>query len=416
MIRSRLWLCMLIGAIFAVGVHGQEAVRLGNAAFEEGHYEKAIAHYEHALNQEPTFAVHVNLGHACMKLERWAEAATHYRAAIELDATSVTPEIWLFLGQACYQTARYDQALDAFVQAASPKPEGRTGLWIAQCLIDLEQWWPAKLALTNHLATHPRDVEAVELLAHVQGQMSDWLGVIETYRHLLTVAPDRTTYRVALGNALAMQGHHPEAIDTLELTWRLDPGAAEQVNRLLADLYLVEEMPHEATLCYERIIRLREQGTTDDYYRLALAYFQGREFASAGAALLEMREVDPTDARADLYLGHVATEQDRPDEAGQHYQRAVEKNPDSVDALLALAQWEMQQQRYASAADHFAHAIESGDQRPVVYYHHVLALLQAADTAEQIEFALKAALARHPADAQLQQLLDRYVRQMSPRP
>ncbi len=414
MIRSRLWLCMLIGAMLAVGVRGQEAVRLGNAAFEEGRYEEAIAHYEQALREEPTFAVQVNLGHACMKLERWAEAAAHYRAAIDLDAASVTPEIWLFLGQAYYRTARYDDALDAFVQAASPKPEGRTGLWIAQCLIDLEQWWPAKLALLNHLGTHPKDVEAIELLAHVLGQMTDWSGAIETYRHLLTITPNRTAYRIALGNALATQGRHAEAIDTLELTWRLDPGAADQVSRLLADLYLAEEMPHEAALCYARIIRRQQRGTADDYYRLALAYFQSQEFASAEAALHEMQHIDPTDARADLYLGHIATEQDRPDEAGQHYQAALEKAPNSNDALLALAQWEMQQYRYASAADHFAQAIRSGDERPVVYYHHVLALLATPETAEQAEPALKAALARHPADAQLQQLLDRYVRQAIP--
>lgn len=414
MIRSRLWLCLLIGAMFVVGVRGQEAVRLGNTAFEEGRYEKAITHYERALNEEPTFAVHVNLGHACMKLERWADAAAHYRAAIDLDATSVTPEIWLFLGQAYYQTAQYDEALDAFVQAASPKSEGPTGLWIAQCLIDLEQWWPAKLALQNHLSTHPKDAKAIELLAHVLGQMTDWPSVITTYRHLLTVAPDETAYRVALGNALAGQGRHAEAVDTLELAWRLDPAAAEQVSRLLADLYLAEQMPHEAALCYTRIVRPKERGTADDYYRQALAYFQGKEFASAEAALLEMREIDPADARADLYLGHVATEQDRPDEAGQYYQAALDKDANSTDALLALAQGEMQQQRYASAADHFAQAIASGDQRPVVYYHHVLALLQASDTAERIESALKAALAQHPADAQLQQLLDRYVRQTNP--
>ena len=102
-IRSMMWLGVLIGTMLAVDVQAQEAVRLGNVAFEEGRYEEAVRHYEHALRKESTFAVHVNLGHACMKLERWADAATHYRAAIELDATSVTPDIWLFLGQAYYR-------------------------------------------------------------------------------------------------------------------------------------------------------------------------------------------------------------------------------------------------------------------------------------------------------------------------
>jgi len=416
MVFGRTLTSVLIGVCFATCLWSQDAARLGNTAFEEGRYSEAVTHYQQALSDEPSFAIHVNLGHAYMRLEQWTDAGTSYRAAIELDTASVTPDVWLFLGQAQYQDKRYEEALDAFLEAASSTSDRRADLWIARCLIELEQWLRARFALIAHLGAHPQDLEALELLAHVCGQMDDWPSVIDTYRELLAATPDRTAYRVALANALTISGQNQQAIDALELTWRIDSGATEKSNRLLADLYLAEAMPHEAALCYAKVIRHKDRPGADDFFRLGMAYFQGREFVSATEALGKLRDIAPADSRADLYLGHIAAEQDRPEEAQQHFQTALAKAPTSGDVLLALAQLEMQQQHYEEAATHFAGVIESGDERPPVHYNHVLALLHRPEQAEQVKAALKAALARHPSDASLQQLLDRYIRQKDPNP
>lgn len=406
---------VVISLCMAAGAWSQNPAQLGNTAFEEGRYTEAVTHYQNALSEEPTFAVYVNLGHACMRLEQWTDAIASYRAAIELDAASATSDVWLFLGQAHYQIRQYGEALDAFLEAAASGANQQTSIWIARCLIDLEQWLRARSALMAHLGTHPKDLEALELLAHVFGQMNDWPDVINTYRELLAAAPDRTTYRVAMANALAISGQSQQAIDTLELLWRIDNGAAVQANRLLADLYLSEEMPHEAALCYARVLSHEDQPSADDYFRLGMAYFQGREFVSAGEAFGKMREIDPADVQADLYLGHVAVETDQPQEAEQHFSAALAKNPASTEILLALAQLEMQQQRYDEAATHFAQAIQWGDERAQVYHNYVLTLLYLPDKASSAGTALKAALARHPSDPQIQTLLDRYIRQTGPK-
>ncbi len=406
---------VVISLCMAAGAWSQDPAQLGNTAFEEGRYTEAVTYYRNALSEEPTFEVYVNLGHACMKLEQWTDAIAGYRAAIDLDAASATSDVWLFLGQAHYQVRQHGEALDAFLEAASSAANQRASIWIARCLIDLEQWLRAKSALLAHLGAHPKDLEALELLAHVFGQMNDWPGVINTYRELLATAPDRTAYRVAMANALAISGQSQQAIDTLELLWRIDNSAAVQANRLLADLYLSEEMPHEAALCYARVLNHEDQPSPDDYFRLGMAYFQGREFVSAGEAFGKMREIDLADMRADLYRGHVAVQTDQPQEAEQHFNAALAKNPTSTEILLALAQLEMQQQRYDEAATHFAKALQAGDERAQVYHNHVLTLLHLPDKASSAGAALKAALARHPSDPRIQRLLDRYIRQIGPK-
>ena len=409
MLLKRLTMSVLIGLCIAACAWSQNAAQLGNDAFAEGRFAEAVVQYRRALDEAPTFAVQINLAHCYMKLERWTEAAASYQAAIELDRAAATSEIWLFLGQAQYQAQRYRPALEAFLQADPTKGDGQASIWAARCLIELEQWLGARTVLQVHLSRHPSNIEALELLAHVLGRMDNLAGVIDTYRALTRAVPGHTPYRIALANALAIRGDNRQAIDTLELARRLDPTGSERIDRLLADLYLAEKMPHEAARCYARTVGAQEKPGSDDYFRLSMAYFESKEYSSAGEALSNMQQADPNDSNADLYLGRIAFEQADWDQAESHYEAALRKKPNSTDALLALAQLQMTQKRYVEAAPHFARAIELGRMSPQVYYNHILALLHTPARTQEVKAALKAALAQHPADRSLQQLLDRYV-------
>lgn len=400
---------VLASACVVAAVTAQDFAQLGNDAFNEGRFAEAVVQYRRALDEAPTFAVQVNLAHSYMKLERWTEAAANYEAAIELDRAAATPEIWLFLGQAQYQAERYRRALVAFLQADPAKSDGQASIWATRCLIALEQWLGARTVLQVHLSRHPNSIEAFELLAHVLGRMDHLAGAIDTYRALIRAVPGHTPYLIALANALAIDGQNQQAIDTLELTRRLDPASSDKIDPLLADLYLAEKMPHEAALCYARTVGAQEKPGSDDYFRLSMAYFESKEYSSAAEALSNMQQADPNVSNADLYLGRIAAEQADPLAAGRHFEAALTKKPNSIDALLALAQLQMSQKRYDEAATHFARAIELGRKEPQVHHNHILALLHTPGRAREVKAALKAALAQHPADRSLQQLLDRYV-------
>ena len=411
MSSRRIGTSILIGIFFAVVVRAQNPAQLGNTAFEEGRFAEAVEQYKQMLNEKPAFGIHINLGHSYAKLQQWPEAAASYQAAIELDPNAVTTDIWLFLGQAQYRAHHQEAALESFLAAASSGGERRADMWIVHCLIDMEQWIQAEAALSTRLGRDPKDRQALQLLAYVREQMNDWPRAIEVYRELVAEAPGETELWISLANALATEGQPHQAIDTLELAWRLDRSATEQVNRLLADLYLAEQMPREAALSYTRAIRTMERPTADDYFRLGVAYFQSEEFVSAKDAFDKMQRAEPNDFRADLYLGRCAVAEGNPNIAETHYRTAVTKQPSSTEALLTLAQFEMSEERFEEAATHFARVIQLADGRPQVHYNHVLSLLSSPKQDIRAKAALKAALAQHPGDAPLQQLLDRYVNQ-----
>lgn len=411
MLSDRQLTSILICVVVVACGWSKDLAEQGNEAFQEGQFAAAAGFYRQALEANPAPALQINLGHCYMRLERWGEAAAYYEAAIESSTEPVTAEVWRFLGQARHQSGQFDEALEAFLTAGSLDTSG-TGpdsIWIARCLIELERWLQARSVLYDHIRRHPKDVEGLELLAYVLGQLDDWAGVMNTYQALLAERPGHTAYRIALANALAVGGQNRRAIDVLEFAWRTDAGQAGRVHRLLADLYLTEKMPHEAALCYARLVRESAKPTADDYLRLGDAYLQGKEPASARDAFEEMERADPNDARASLYLGRVATDLRRLEEAQAYYQAALKKDPTSVESVLALAQHHMGAQRYAEAAAYFARVLKLGDRRARVHYNHVLALMRRGDQDRQARIALQAALAQYPEDTQLRALLDEFV-------
>jgi tetratricopeptide (TPR) repeat protein len=401
------WIC-LSGPAWA-----KDNVELGNEAFGQADYGKAIEYYKQAIEAKPTFAAYANLGHCYMQLERWGEAASAYEEAIRIKPDDVTAEILRALGRARFESRQYDKAMDAYLKASSLEPgKGRDDVWIARCMIELEQWIQAQSVLLGQLRREPRDTVTLELLAYVYNQQNNWSGIIGIYRELLDIAPERTTYRVALAKALTVQGQRQQAIDMLEFARRVDLGSGPEIDRLLADLYLAEEMPQEAAGCYARLIRTLDKPSAEDCYRLGLAYFQAGDLASAEEAFRHMQQVNPADFKADLYLGHVVAEAGRVDEAQAHYRAALEKDPTSVECLVALADLQIKGKHPAEAASNLAKAIALGDTRGQVYYNYILALMDGKNESS-VRAALKAALAEHPSDERLSRLLDRHVEQIT---
>ena len=111
-----------------------------------------------------------------------------------------------------------------------------------------------------------------------------------------------------------------------------------------------------------------------------------------------MRETEPNDYRADLYLGHAAIEQHDPNRAEEHYRAALAKQPTSREVLLALGQLQMQEKRFEAAAGFFERVIELGDRQALVHYNHVLALMRTPGREQEAEAALAAAGLRAAGD------------------
>ncbi len=405
------WIAMIAWVAWPFTGMGQDrALTLGNEAFGQGRIQEAIVHYQQVLHAQPGFGAYVNLGHCHMRLEQWTEAVSAYQAATDLDPAQVTDSVWRFLGQAYYAQALYQPAVEAFIRARSLGSDDQDALWIARCLIELKQWAQAQDILSDHLIVMPHSGEALELLAHIHARQDHHRAVVTTYERLVTLFPDQTRWRLALGRALVTDKQWQRAIDTLEFAWRVDSQATQAIHVLLADLYLSQDMVHEAARCYARCIRQSEQSGVEDLMRLATAYFQGGEWVSAREIYQTVLTQEFEYAGAELGLAGIDIQQGQLGEAHAHYVHLLDRDPNCVQARLGLAELHMMRSEYSDAAGHYARLLALGDNRVEIHIRLITALLQGTDLLAT-QRALETALAAYPAHDPLQRFLEQFVQQ-----
>ena len=103
----------------------ENSIRLGNAAYQRGDYERALARYRSAVEQRPAWGIaRLNIGDAFYRLGRLVEATEAFEAAARLATDSHTKHASLHnLGNALVGTGRLDAAEQAFRQALMIRPD-----------------------------------------------------------------------------------------------------------------------------------------------------------------------------------------------------------------------------------------------------------------------------------------------------
>jgi tetratricopeptide (TPR) repeat protein len=391
------------------GAWAKDNLRQGDAAFAEGNFTEAVGYYERALVEDKSPDVYISLGHAQSRLGNWEQAAQAYQAAIHEQKKEPSVELLRYLGRAQYMADRFEEALDSFNKARTAAPDSEDELWLARCFIQTHQWTRGQDMLLPYLRKNPQNTEALELLAYLFVQSDRIDEAISIHKELVKSHPAQMHYLFALAKAQTAAKYYDHAIETLEFAERLTPEQTLEANQLLADLYVNRQMYRQAAACYQKIILSSDSPSVEDYYRLGYSYFQIGEFLSAGRAFEKIRQLEPSDCRALLYLGHIAAEKGQTETARRYYLEAVKLNKTIVEPYLSLAELEMKNDRYEDAAEHLSQAIVLGEQSAAVYYNHVLALLLSGRL-DPAKAAIKEALGKYPDDKQLNVLLERLIK------
>lgn len=404
--RTHAYLWFLLLAVLPM--NAQDQAVLGLTAYEQENYTEAVRHFQQAITQQPSVSNYVNLGHSLSQLEQWPAAIQAYQHALSLDSSAATATVYRSLGQACLRAQKYDRAIEALQQARTLEPRGGDGLWLAQALMAKQQWVSAQAILWRELDRVPGQEEALGLLAEVQGRQRDWEHTAVIYGELVTLAPENSTYRLGYARAQAQSGNYHEAHDTLDIALRLDPECQIQVQRLLADLQLVQELPREATLFYMRLLLRMDSPTPEDLYRLGVAYLQSKELASAEQCFTRLKHMDANDVRAPQSLGQITALQGELAAARAHYEAALVLAPASASNYLALATLADRQLDPARAAQYYDRALELGAISQDVFDRAIT----AAREAQQMQLALtllKRGLLYFPQSQRLLDQLDRWA-------
>jgi tetratricopeptide (TPR) repeat protein len=182
----------------------------------------------------------------------------------------------------------------------------------------------------------PHDAQGWMSLASVCGQLGDYRGVLDACSHLTRLQPQAPAPYSLMGNALACLGRFDEAGAQYRKALDLRPDDPAILNNLGNALYL-EGRLDEAAETLQKTVRLRPD-YADAHNNLGNIYkaLNDNSLAVRHFQLAIRYHPDLFEAHlnlADIFVDRIG----HPDAAEQHYLRAVQLNPQSIQARAGLA-------------------------------------------------------------------------------
>jgi predicted Zn-dependent protease len=184
-------------------------------------------------------------------------------------------------------------------------------------------------------------------------------------KKLLASAADRYDSVRALMQLARIQsgeGDAAGALVTLERARRLAPDA-EDVLSAIAQVALAGRTPVPAILALEPLTRLAPR-TAQHHYLLGVALMQAGDMPAAVEVLREADRLRPGQSLTAIALGIALNSRKLFDEAGPLLREVLEREPDNVEALAALAEAEEGLGELEAADTHAKRALAASPQHP----------------------------------------------------
>jgi tetratricopeptide (TPR) repeat protein len=276
----------------------------------------------------------------------------------------------------------------------------------------------AEATLWDVLTRHPENAQALDLLGSIRLQQKRFAESETLLRRAITLSPDSLPAYVDLARVFHAQGETDNEIAELLDAARLAPSDAE-VSCSLAAAYLKKnDFPH-ALEALERIPRTHRPdaalpllaasylglGRVTDAQSLAPAVTARAaknpglrvefakvlldfDFTNDALALLEIAEKQQAPT-AELFfaLGQARERKGELKLAQKDFQRAVDLNPTSVDALQALARMLASQEQWEKSLELLGRARTVAPNSPDVLRKFAAASLRAGHTADAVDAA-----------------------------
>ncbi|HSL20763.1 MAG TPA: tetratricopeptide repeat protein [Vicinamibacterales bacterium] len=229
------------------------------------------------------------------------------------------------------------------------------------------------------IADRDQSVQALLQLARIQSGDGDAQGAIESLRRARALAPNSEEVLSALAQvSLATRALVP-AILTLESLTRMCPTVAQYHYLLGVALMQAGEMIG-ATEMLERAEQL-EAGRLLTLVALGLAYNNRKMYAEALTPLRRAVEIEPDNVEAVAALAEAEEGMGAEQPAESHARRALEQTPQHARANLVLGLVLMRKQRFEEARDAFLRAAAADPLLPRPHYQLSLAYARLEDHA-----------------------------------
>lgn len=298
--------------------HAQALNNLGVAWDALADTKKALDSFKKAGLADPTFAeAFFNQGMSWMKLNKPAEATKAFEMALKLEPGSTGP--YVQLGTLYLKQGKKDRAVEAFkkaIEATDAQDKADSGF---------------KALLKRNEMRRTTDAYRGLALAYLQqGKVDD---AVATLKQATEKMPNDASSRLALGEAYLAQHNYDGAVEQYQKRLELEPTTEARLD--LARAFTAKRIAKQAEPLYRAILKEEPQNRAAKLGLVDLFTAQGR-FADAEGLLKEMMTSDPNDAQALMRFGLMKSRMQRPNEALEPLERAVEVNPSLLDARAEL--------------------------------------------------------------------------------
>ena len=328
-------------------------LNLAHALIKADRNEEGLAASRMAVEKRPDSAsAYSNLGLALMNQDRLDEAEKSLRRGLELDPRHKNAR--QNLAETLRKQQRYEAAAEAYSRVL--KLDRRYALahaGLGDALFRLKRYEEAAASLTKAISLG-RDLRMAGTLHVLLGQTLQQLGRLEAAaEHLhraLALNPKDSRPLVELANVRTRQGRPKEANDYLDRARKLNPRDPATLQNA-AEALRKQKRYAEAIDSYHAVLDI------DPEYALAHAglghtRFEMKRYEEAVASLTRALTLEPGLQIADslhVLAGRALQELGQPGEAAEHYERALEINPRSPQAVDRFAMMRFGQKNYQEA-------------------------------------------------------------------
>jgi tetratricopeptide (TPR) repeat protein len=278
---------ILVGAyvLLAVAVAAQSNLDalLGQARTAEkvGDYGGAARIYERALALVPGNPEVLKRFGVLEQTElKFDDSIAHFRQVLALNPKY--PEVNFYLGVSYFGKSDFHDAIESFQrELAIPKPHPRCRYYLALALQSSGRIDDAIAELNRALADNPTDSDALYQLARIHKNAS-----LQAIERLRVIDPDSFQLHALMGEFYAEEKRYPEAIEEYRAALKKNPRAA------------------------------------GIHYSIGVAYWVLHEPDKAEPEFKDALEENPGDPMTNLYLGDIAVQDQRFNEALSYLQVA----------------------------------------------------------------------------------------------
>lgn len=293
-------------------------LNLGNAAYRNGEYSDALAHYRRELASHPTADIQVFIGRAYAELGKVDSARSAYEQALEMDGTSASahirmaellekdgdpvvalvhakqaleqdpgnPNYTYFIGTLLMRTHQLEEAARTFRTVLKQQPDRQAAHYnLGQALVRLGRQDEARV----HLAV-------ADSLFKLEHELRLW----ETKTQ---VDPQNPAVWATYGYALRRTGRNAEALRAYGVALHLDPSHLD-VRYELANLYLKLGQVPRAAEQYD-ILLAQDSTYVGAWVNAGIAYARMGQPDAARRAWQTALRLEPGHPQAARYLAQL---------------------------------------------------------------------------------------------------------------